>query len=178
MVLMYLHGFRSTPMSKKGQIMREAFSGRVQYLAPDLNTSPSYVQTIIQEAIKGIAPEELCLVGSSLGGFYATWLAEKVGCRAILLNPATEPWSVINDYLGLQPIGNTNRFIEVKPEFADEVRQMNCERIHPERYLVFCQHTMRFWTGIKQRANMQLVAKFFCRAILMKSIILSNVCLK
>ena len=86
MVLMYLHGFRSTPMSKKGQIMREAFSGRVQYLAPDLNTSPSHVQTIIQEAIKGIAPEELCLVGSSLGGFYATWLAEKVGCRAILLN--------------------------------------------------------------------------------------------
>ena len=69
MVLMYLHGFRSTPMSKKGQIMREAFSGRVQYLAPDLNTSPSHVQTIIQEAIKGIAPEELCLVGSSLGGF-------------------------------------------------------------------------------------------------------------
>lgn len=137
MVLMYLHGFRSTPMSKKGQIMREAFSGRVQYLAPDLNTSPSHVQTIIQEAIKGIAPEELCLVGSSLGGFYATWLAEKVGCRAILLNPATEPWSVINDYLGLQPIGNTNRFIEVKPEFADELRQMNCERIHPERYLVF-----------------------------------------
>ena len=74
---------------------------------------------------------------SCIDNRWSTWLAEKVGCRAILLNPATEPWSVINDYLGLQPIGNTNRFIEVKPEFADELRQMNCERIHPERYLVF-----------------------------------------
>lgn len=137
MVLMYLHGFRSTPMSKKGQIMREAFSKRLQYLAPDLNTGPAAVQSIITEAIKGIPPEELCLVGSSLGGFYATWLAEKVRCRAVLLNPATEPWSVINDYLGMQPIHNTNRFIEVKPEFADEARLMNCETIHPERYLVF-----------------------------------------
>ena len=86
MVLMYLHGFRSTPMSKKGQIMREAFSKRLQYLAPDLNTGPAAVQTIITEAIKGIAPEELCLVGSSLGGFYATKAESKYSaCRKILL---------------------------------------------------------------------------------------------
>lgn len=137
MVLMYLHGFRSTPASKKGRIMKEAFAERLIYRAPDLNVGPAQVQAILKEAVKAIDPKELCLVGSSLGGFYATWLAEKIGCHAVLLNPATEPWCVINDYLGVQTIHNTDRTIDVKPEFADEARSMHCERIHPERYLVF-----------------------------------------
>ena len=137
MVLMYLHGFRSTPFSKKGQIMREAFAEKLTFEAPDLNVGPKEAQKILIEATQNLDPSQLCLVGSSLGGFYATWLAERIGCRAVLLNPATEPWCVINDYLGVQPIHNTNRFIEVKPEFADEARLMNCETIHPERYLVF-----------------------------------------
>lgn len=137
MVLMYLHGFRSTPASNKGRIMKEAFAERLIYRAPDLNVGPAQVQVILKEAVKTIDPQELCLVGSSLGGFYATWLAEKIGCHAILLNPATEPWCVINDYLGVQTISNTDRTIDVKPEFADEARSMLCEHIHPERYLVF-----------------------------------------
>lgn len=137
MVVMYLHGFRSSPLSKKGQIMREAFSGKYTFEAPDLNVSPVEVQNILLESVKGFEPSELCLVGSSLGGFYATWLAEKIGCRAVLLNPATEPWSVINDYIGVQTINNTDRTFEVKAEYADQVRQMNCENIQADRYLVF-----------------------------------------
>ena len=137
MVLMYLHGFRSTPQSKKGQIMRQAFASRLSYRAPDLNVGPAEAQKILSQAVEGIDPKKLCLVGSSLGGFYATWLAEKIGCHAVLLNPATEPWCVINDYLGIQTIGNTGRTIDVKPHFADEARRMHCEKIHPERYLVF-----------------------------------------
>ena len=137
MVLMYLHGFRSTPFSKKGQIMREAFAEKLTFEAPDLNVGPKEAQKILIEATQNLDPSQLCLVGSSLGGFYATWLAERIGCRAVLLNPATEPWCVINDYLGVQTIANTDRTIEVLPEFAQQARQMNCERIHPERYLVF-----------------------------------------
>lgn len=137
MVVMYLHGFRSTPESNKGKIMRKAFSEKMAFLAPDLNVGPTEVKEILLEAVKLISPKELCLVGSSLGGFYATWLAEKIGCKAVLLNPATEPWCVINDYLGIQPIANTGRTIEVKPEFADQVKEMDCREIHPERYLVF-----------------------------------------
>lgn len=137
MVLMYLHGFRSSPDSNKGQVMREALGEKFTFLAPDLNVSPLAVQKILLETVKDINPSQLCLAGSSLGGFYATWLAEKIGCRAILFNPATEPWCVINDYLGVQPIANTGRTIEVKPEFADQAKSMRCETIHPERYLVF-----------------------------------------
>ena len=115
MVLMYLHGFRSSPDSNKGQVMREALGEKFTFLAPDLNVSPLAVQKILLETVKDINPSQLCLAGSSLGGFYATWLAEKIGCRAILFNPATE----------------------LKPEFADQAKSMHCEIIHPERYLVF-----------------------------------------
>ena len=94
MVLMYLHGFRSSPDSNKGQVMREALGEKFTFLAPDLNVSPLAVQKILLETVKDINPSQLCLAGSSLGGFYATWLAEKIGCRAILFNPATEPWCV------------------------------------------------------------------------------------
>ena len=89
------------------------------------------------EAARGIDPNELCLVGSSLGGFYATWLAETLGCRAVVLSPATQPCDVINDYLGVQTINNSTRTIEVKPEFADQARALDVLVTNPSRYLVF-----------------------------------------
>ena len=134
--VIYLHGFRSTPFSKKGQVMREAWSETMHYRAPDLNFSPKNVQPILMDVVKDLDPKDLVLVGSSLGGFYANWLAEKIGCRAILLNPATEPWSVINDYLGVQPITGTDRTITVTPAYADEAKAMVSHPSDSSRYLV------------------------------------------
>lgn len=116
--------------------MREAWGESMHFRAPDLNVSPANVQPILLETVKDLNPQDVVLVGSSLGGFYANWLAEKIGCRAILLNPATEPWSVINDYLGLQPITGTERTIMVTPEFADEAKTMVSDVSDAARYLV------------------------------------------
>lgn len=137
MVVIYLHGFRSSPASKKGQILKKAFSTNDEFRAPDLNVGPLEAQKIMLDTVKDLDPNDICLVGSSLGGFYATWLAEKIGCKAVLLNPATEPWSVINDYFGVQTINNTDRTIDVKPEFADQAREMAVDATNPQRYLVF-----------------------------------------
>ena len=164
MVVMYLHGFRSTPESNKGKIMRKAFSAKMTFLAPDLNVGPTDVKEILLESVKSISPNELCLVGSSLGGFYATWLAEKIGCKAVLLNPATEPWCVINNYLGIQSIANTDRTIEVKPEFAEQVKEMDC------REMYFCL-TIR--TKLKILNNACRKSRLFYRRLHLKEI-LSN----
>lgn len=137
MHVMYLHGFRSSPDSRKGKILRQVFSSRFDFSAPDLNVGPKQAQEIMMQATRGIDPKQLCLVGSSLGGFYATWLAETLNCRAVLLNPATQPWNVINDYLGVQTIYNSTRTIEVKPEFADQARELDVAVTNPSRYLVF-----------------------------------------
>ncbi|HIU84339.1 MAG TPA: esterase [Candidatus Aphodousia gallistercoris] len=137
MVIMYLHGFRSSPASKKGRILREAFGRTDEVRAPDLNEEPEKVQRILMDAVRDVNPCELCLVGSSLGGFYATWLAEKIGCKAVLLNPATQPWEVVKNYLGVQTIYNTDRTIEVKPEFEKQMLAMSVEPTRVGRYLVF-----------------------------------------
>ena len=137
MVVIYLHGFRSSPASQKGKILRSAFATKGSFLAPDLNCSPNEVQALLLDLIKDIASDDICLVGSSLGGFYATWLAEKIGCKAVLLNPATQPWEVVGQYLGVQTIHGTDRTIEVKPEFEGQMLSMAAKPTKPERYLVF-----------------------------------------
>ena len=105
--------------------MREAFAEKLTFEAPDLNVGPKEAQKILIEATQNLDPSQLCLVGSSLGGFYATWLAERISCRAVLLNPATEPWCAINDYSGVHTIPNTDRPMEVLPGFHQQARQMN-----------------------------------------------------
>ena len=134
--VVYLHGFCSHPGSKKGRIMARAFQGEYRFVAPDLNDSPEAVQAILLKAVKALIPEETVLVGSSLGGFYAHWLSQRCGMRAVLLNPATEPWHVAQDYLGEQTITGTDKTIVVKPEFADQLQAMDCANTHPERLLV------------------------------------------
>lgn len=134
--IVYLHGFRSTPNAMKATVLRDAWAGKARFLAPDLNVSPSEVQVRLLETVKGIDPASLVVVGASLGGFYAHWLAEKVGCRAILLNPVTQPWSLIQHYFGEQTIYGTDRTITVTPKFAVELQAMESVIEEPSRYRV------------------------------------------
>ena len=100
--VMYLHGFRSSPQSFKGQLIGQALSQRADgdlYFAPQLPASPLEAVRFVEqwcasrhaEGALGDPVRDLILVGSSLGGFYATVLAEQLGCRAVLLNPGTYP---------------------------------------------------------------------------------------
>ncbi|MDF7003113.1 alpha/beta fold hydrolase, partial [Escherichia coli] len=95
--IVYLHGFRSSPRSFKAQLIgqRMASVGLAdKYVCPALPVSPreavDETEAVIAELSTrdGIRP---VLIGSSLGGFYATWLAERHGLRAAMLNPATRP---------------------------------------------------------------------------------------
>lgn len=103
MATIYLHGFLSSPDSKKGRILALEHKKRgIPFFAPDLTMSPEQVSAMLTRFTAGMPPEELTVVGSSLGGFYATWLAEKTGCRAVLLNPVVRPWELVRDFLGEQ----------------------------------------------------------------------------
>ena len=77
------------------------------------------------------------MLGSSLGGYYATWLAERVGCRAALLNPAIAPYEDLREHVGTQPVFFSEQTIEVKPEYMDELRTLDTPWItRPERYFL------------------------------------------
>lgn len=139
-MILYLHGFRSSPTSKKASLLRAALAarGRAQeFVCPQLPASPTAAIATARAAIGDCEPERLSLIGSSLGGYYATWLAELTGCRAVLLNPAIRPYDDLRAYLGQQTVYFSDRTIDMRPEYLDELLALDTPRIsRPRRYLL------------------------------------------
>lgn len=107
------------------------------FVCPQLPASPRAAAQLIEAAARLEDPQRLALIGSSLGGYYATWLAERVGCRAALLNPAITPYDDLRNHVGTQPVFFSDQTIEVKLEHMDELRALDTPRItRPERYLL------------------------------------------
>lgn len=106
--LLYLHGFRSSPRSFKAQRMAQAIEGlratgtAPAWMCPQLPPSPTEAMASIDAATAHWPSATMAVVGSSLGGFYATVLAERRGCRAVLLNPAVTPHRDLAAHLGEQ----------------------------------------------------------------------------
>jgi uncharacterized protein len=136
-VILYLHGFRSSPNSFKARVLaaRVAQLGRgAEWRCPMLPVSP-FEAIALAEAEAKAAGGDVTLVGSSLGGYYATHLAEKHGWRAALLNPATVPQRDLSAYLGEQPLWHGGGSIVVEPRHLDELRALGVAAItRPERY--------------------------------------------
>jgi hypothetical protein len=139
-MILYLHGFRSSPGSRKATQIRDALIARGladDYLCPQLPASPRQAIDLALVAARLEDPARLALIGSSLGGYYATWLAEHLGCRAVLLNPAITPYEDLKTYLGPQPVYFSSASIDMKAEYLDELKAFDTLRIsRPERYFL------------------------------------------
>ena len=93
-MVFYLHGFRSSPRSFKARLLQDYFQSIDQadkFLCPQLPVSPKEAMQLARKLCSSIDASELVLIGSSLGGYYATALAEELSCKAVLLNPAITP---------------------------------------------------------------------------------------
>lgn len=162
--MLYLHGFRSSPQSCKAQLLAahlRAFNPQSYWACPMLNVSPLAAIATAAEIlnrgcdIKDIpnffsstAPaktttilknytHDTVIVGSSLGGFYATWLAEQYGCRCVLLNPAIRPWEELHRHLGIQTLWHSEDSIVVERHHMDELKAFEVKKItHPQRYFL------------------------------------------
>ena len=143
--LVYLHGFRSSPQSIKAQIIVRAVAalpeaGRPRLHVPALLTEPAdavaVVAAWIEREVRSPATE-LTLIGSSLGGYYATHLAERCGARAVLINPAIRPYDDLAPYAGTQTNLYTGEAFEVIDEHFAQLRSLRLARItRPERYFL------------------------------------------
>jgi predicted esterase YcpF (UPF0227 family) len=137
--LLYLHGFRSSPSSNKARMMASVVAQRhpqVTWLCPALAASPQQAMDEVVASVTNWPRESMAVVGSSLGGFYATWLAERFGCKAVLLNPAVYPARDLANHLGELPFWHApDQHFVFKAEFINELRSMEVEGItRPERY--------------------------------------------
>ena len=137
--LLYLHGFRSSPQSAKARQVAARVAQRhpqVTWWCPQLPPSPRAAMDMLMQGIAAWPRQSMAVMGSSLGGFYATCVAEAIGCKAVLLNPAVHPARDLAKYIGEQttwhdPAGHF--FFE--PRFVDELRALEGRPLaRPENY--------------------------------------------
>ena len=136
--LLYLHGFRSSPQSMKAQKVAawvRDHRSDLTWHCPQLPPSPAAAMRLIGEAIAGWPVERLAVLGSSLGGFYATDVAERTGCRAVLMNPAVDPARDLRNYIGETTAWHSDDRFFFRAEFIDELRALTWPvPSRPERY--------------------------------------------
>jgi predicted esterase YcpF (UPF0227 family) len=141
--LVYLHGFISSPQSTKaamlGDYLRNVVSG-IRYRVPQLHHRPRRAVEQIESAVADVAREDLTLVGSSLGGFYATVVAERLGCKAALLNPAVHPHAHFARHLGPQRNLYTGDTFELTTDHLTDLLALDPSAVtRPERYWLFVE---------------------------------------
>ena len=100
-MIVYLHGFNSSPLSGKGRILAAYCAERkISFIAPALHHRPLRAKAEIESLLKSGAR---VLVGSSLGGYYATWFCENhPQVRAVLINPAVRVADKLAEFVGAE----------------------------------------------------------------------------
>jgi predicted esterase YcpF (UPF0227 family) len=135
--IIYLHGFNSSPASSKVGVIQREFARRglaADLLAPALPHSPAAASTLLADIARRYP--RAALVGSSLGGYYATWLVEKFALRAVLLNPAVRPYELLDGYIGRQKNYHTGEEYDFTALHVAELRALEIDAITPGRYLL------------------------------------------
>ena len=104
--IVYLHGFLSSPQSEKAQHCVQYFKEQyphIRLIVPKLPNTPDNLRPLLEKLItdeKLAIGEGVKVIGSSMGGYLASWLVETCGGKAVLINPAVRPYELLQDYLG------------------------------------------------------------------------------
>ena len=139
-MIVYLHGFNSSPQSHKAQVFGRYMAERglaAEHACPALPPDADAAMAIIRRSVAGRT--NVCYIGSSLGGFYATHMVEKHGGRAVLINPAIDPHVGLRAYLGAQKNLYTGEAYELKEANLEQWRRLYVPRVSPERYLLLVE---------------------------------------
>jgi len=126
--LLYLHGFRSSPLSMKAQKMAQWVSQghpKVHWWCPQLPPSPQAAMDLVLQGTSHWPWTQTAVIGSSLGGFYAQCFAAATGCRAVLLNPAVEPARDLAHHVGQQQAWHDpSQSFYFQPEYVQALNQL------------------------------------------------------
>jgi len=145
--IIYIHGFNSAPASEKARQFQAWCQenplpdGLAQVAVPALSHDPAMAIAQLESIITGNGENPALLVGSSLGGYYATWLAEKYNCRAALVNPAVSPVKTLGEeFLGPQKNLYTGEEYEFTREHALFLDTLDIDPlVRPENFLLLAQ---------------------------------------
>jgi len=141
-MIVYLHGFNSTPDSRKAKTLHDYMRRQglgALFACPRLPHRPEQAVDAIEKELARRDPRTVTLVGSSLGGFYATWFAERRNLRAVLIQPAVTPYIGLEAMLGPQQNLYTGERYELTRAHLEGWRSLAVERVDAERYLLLLE---------------------------------------
>lgn len=140
--LLYLHGFNSSPQSMKAQLTKtfiEQHQLPVNFFCPQIASSPKAAISQLEAIVKSAPNANWSFIGSSLGGYFANYLAEKYTGKAVLVNPAVRPFELLKDYIGEQTNPYTGEVYNVEPSHMRDLAEMYQENIATQNYMVMVQ---------------------------------------
>ncbi|WP_286236754.1 YqiA/YcfP family alpha/beta fold hydrolase [Neptuniibacter halophilus] len=160
-LFIYVHGFNSSAQSMKAQVFQRAMAERGmadQVQVPELPHWPAEAMALLQNLVEQHAPAPVVLLGSSLGGYYSTWLTEHFPhVRTVLINPAVRPFELLPQYLGENQNLYTGEKYELTREHMQQLLDLHCEVItRPEAYLLLTQtadETLDYREGVEKFAD-------------------------
>jgi len=141
-MILYLHGFNSSPQSHKAQVLGRYMEERglaAHYACPGLPPLAGEAIAAIEAQIGRHPHVPFCFVGSSLGGYYATYLAEKHGAKSVLINPAIDPHVGLRAYLGEQKNLHTGEPYQLTEAHLRDWEKLWVPRVTPSRYLLIVE---------------------------------------
>ena len=143
-LFIYVHGFNSSPSSIKAQLLGQYLSDAqidVDYEVPELSHWPAQAIKQLETIIEAVPDRPITLIGSSLGGYYSIWLAEKYShVRVVLVNPAVRPYALLEDWLGDNENLYTHEHYVLTRDHLQQLLEIDCALVHdPSRYLLLTQ---------------------------------------
>lgn len=141
-MILYLHGFNSAPSSHKARAMQAHMEERGlsdRFVCPALPHQPQEAMRVIERELARHDPSRVTIVGSSLGGFYATWFTERHATRAVLINPAIRPHIGLERELGGQQNLYSGERYTLTRAHLEGWRALQVPQVDPERYLLLLE---------------------------------------
>lgn len=163
--ILYIHGFNSSPGSMKARLTSDYITKHfpdVGFHCPQVASSPYAAIEQLDTILASHPDDNWLLIGSSLGGYFSTYFAEKYHLPAVLVNPAVKPFLLLSDYIGEQKNPYTEEVYYVEPEHMDQLKTLECEKIGRKNYLVMVQtgdEVLDYQQAVEKYQHCQLIVQ-------------------
>ena len=161
--LLYIHGFNSSPQSMKAELTRKYIAENhpeVNFYCPQVIPAPNSAIEQLENIIALEPIDSWYIVGSSLGGYFATYFAEKYQIKVVLINPAVKPFDLMADILPEQVNPYTKERYQVLAQHVDELKALEQENISKNNYLVMVQtgdEVLDYQQAVEKYRHCQLI---------------------